>query len=83
MCAGSVLAGGAGAALADYRIRKDYGGFIHQYKLKYAAIRDRGERVIIDKCLQLGLHAGARHRPAQADMRHPAREPRLSHGLFR
>jgi hypothetical protein len=33
---------------ADYRIRKDYGGFIDQYKLKYAAIRDRGERVIID-----------------------------------
>jgi hypothetical protein len=48
MCAGSVIAGAAGAALAEYRIRKDYGGFIHQYKLKYAAIRDRGERVIID-----------------------------------
>jgi hypothetical protein len=48
VCAGSVIAGAAGAALADYRIRKDYGGFIDQYKLKYAAIRDRGERVIID-----------------------------------
>jgi hypothetical protein len=48
VCAGSVIAGAAGAALADYRIRKDYGGFIHEYKLKYAAIRDRGERVIID-----------------------------------
>jgi hypothetical protein len=48
VCAGSVIAGAAGSALADYRIRKDYGGFIHQYKLKYAAIRDRGERVIID-----------------------------------
>jgi hypothetical protein len=48
VCAGSVIAGAAGAALADYRIRKDYGGFIHQYKLKYATIRDRGERVIID-----------------------------------
>jgi hypothetical protein len=48
VCAGSVVAAAAGAALADYRIRKDYGGFIHQYKLKYAAIRDRGERVIID-----------------------------------
>jgi hypothetical protein len=48
MCAASVIAGVAGAALADYRIRNDYGGFIHKYKLKYAAIRDRGERVIID-----------------------------------
>jgi hypothetical protein len=28
--------------------RKDYGGFIDQYKRKYAAIRDSGERVIID-----------------------------------
>jgi hypothetical protein len=48
VCAASVIAGGAGAALADYRIRNDYGGFLHKYKLKYAAIRDRGERVIID-----------------------------------
>src|SRR6516225_5360051 len=48
LCAGSVTAGAAAPALADYRIRKDYGGFIDQYKLKYAAIRDRGERVIID-----------------------------------
>jgi hypothetical protein len=48
LCAGSAIAGVSGAALADYRIRNDYGGFIHQYKLKYAAIRDRGERVIID-----------------------------------
>jgi hypothetical protein len=48
VCAGSVIAGAAGTALADYRIRNDYGGFIHKYKLKYAAIRDRGERVIID-----------------------------------
>jgi hypothetical protein len=48
VCAASVIAGVSGAALADYRIRNDYGGFIHKYKLKYAAIRDRGERVIID-----------------------------------
>jgi len=47
-CAGSVIAGAGGAALADYRIRNDYGGFIHKYKLKYAAIRDSGKRVIID-----------------------------------
>ena len=31
LCAGSVVAGAAGVALADYRIRKDYGGFIDQY----------------------------------------------------
>jgi hypothetical protein len=48
VCAGSVIAAADGGANADYRITKDYGGFIHQYKLKYAAIRDRGERVIID-----------------------------------
>ena len=37
------------AAAADYyRITRDYGGSIDQYKAKYAAIRDRGERVIID-----------------------------------
>jgi hypothetical protein len=48
LCAGSVISAAPGSAGADYRISKDYGGFIHQYKLKYAAIRDRGERVIID-----------------------------------
>ena len=48
VCAASVIAGAADVAFADYRIRNDYGGFIHKYKLKYAAIRDRGERVIID-----------------------------------
>ena len=36
------------AAAADYRITEDYGGSIERYKAKYAAIRDRGERVIID-----------------------------------
>jgi hypothetical protein len=36
------------ASAADYRITRDYGGFIDEYKAKYAAIRDRGERVIID-----------------------------------
>jgi hypothetical protein len=36
------------AAFADYRITRDHGGYVHEYKAKYAAIRDRGERVIID-----------------------------------
>lgn len=35
-------------AAADYRIAQDYGGSIEAYKAKFAAIRDRGERVIID-----------------------------------
>src|SRR5262249_16246080 len=35
-------------AAADYRITQDYGGSIERYKTKYALIRDRGERVIID-----------------------------------
>jgi hypothetical protein len=36
------------AARADYRITRDHGGLVDEYKAKYAAIRDRGERVIID-----------------------------------
>src|SRR5262252_3688363 len=36
------------AAAADYRITEDYGGSVERYKAEYAAIRDRGERVIID-----------------------------------
>src|SRR5436190_17680332 len=35
-------------APADYRITRDHGGLVDDYKAKYAAIRDRGERVIID-----------------------------------
>jgi hypothetical protein len=36
------------SALADYRITRDHGGLVDQYKAKYASIRERGERVIID-----------------------------------
>jgi hypothetical protein len=36
------------AARADYRITRDHGGMVDEYKVKYALIRDRGERVIID-----------------------------------
>ena len=35
------------SAVADYRITRDHGGLVDQYKLKYAAIRDHGGRVII------------------------------------
>jgi hypothetical protein len=35
-------------ASADVRITKDLGGYIDQYKAKYARIRDNGERIVID-----------------------------------
>ncbi len=35
-------------ARADYRITRDHGGLVDEYKAKYAMIRDRGERVVID-----------------------------------
>jgi hypothetical protein len=35
-------------AQAQYRITRDFGGLVDQYKAKYAQIRDRGERVVID-----------------------------------
>lgn len=35
-------------ASADLRITRDHGGYIDQYKAKYAALRDRGERIVID-----------------------------------
>src|SRR3989449_11185774 len=37
-----------GPAWADMRITRDHGGDVEQYKTKYALIRDRGERVVID-----------------------------------
>jgi hypothetical protein len=36
------------SASAEYRITRDHGGYLEQYKAKYAVIRDRGERVVID-----------------------------------
>jgi hypothetical protein len=36
------------SARADYRITRDHGGLVEQYKAKYAQIRDHKERVIID-----------------------------------
>jgi hypothetical protein len=35
-------------ATADYRITRDHGGLVDEYKAKYERIRERGERVIID-----------------------------------
>jgi hypothetical protein len=36
------------SAFADVRITRDFGGHVDQYKKRYEAIRDRGERVVID-----------------------------------
>src|SRR4029453_10918102 len=36
------------AAAAEYRITRDHGGLVDDYKARYAEIRDRGGRVIID-----------------------------------
>src|SRR4029077_189140 len=38
----------AAAARADLHITRDHGGYVEEYKTKYARIRDRKERVIID-----------------------------------
>jgi hypothetical protein len=44
----AALALWSSSAIAEYRIIRDFGGPIAEYKLKYAALRDRGDRVIID-----------------------------------
>lgn len=36
------------AAPAAYRISNDRGGYVDEYKLRYAKLRDAGERVVID-----------------------------------
>lgn len=36
------------SAAADYRVTRDHGGLVEEYKTKYARIRDSGKRVIID-----------------------------------
>lgn len=36
------------SARADVRITRDFGGHVEQYKKRYEAIRDRGERVVVD-----------------------------------
>ncbi len=38
----------AAPARADLRITRDHGGYVEEYKARYARIRARGERVIID-----------------------------------
>jgi hypothetical protein len=43
-----ILALSTTAASADYRITRDHGGLVDDYKAKFAQLRDRGERVIID-----------------------------------
>ena len=43
-----LLALSTSAANADYRITRDHGGFVDEYKARYAKLRDNGDRVIID-----------------------------------
>src|SRR5262245_47742001 len=74
---------GSTSASADYRITRDHGGYLEDYKAKYARIRDRGERVVIDGICNSGCTVVARHRAAQPGLRHAAGEPRIPHGLFR
>ena len=38
----------AAPARAELHITRDHGGYVEEYKTKYARIRDRHERVIID-----------------------------------
>ena len=38
----------AAPASAELRISRDFGGYVEQYKAKYAKLRDAGERVVID-----------------------------------
>src|SRR6266404_9167353 len=38
----------AAPARAELHITRDHGGYVEEYKTKYAKIRDRRERVIID-----------------------------------
>ena len=45
---GCLVASAVAAAAADYRITRDHGGLVDQYKAKYATLRDRGDRVVID-----------------------------------
>lgn len=44
----TVLALNAAPAHAVYRITNDRGGYVEEYKQRYAKLRDRGERVVID-----------------------------------
>jgi hypothetical protein len=36
------------SAFADLRITRDYGGYLEDYKAKYARLRDKNVRIIID-----------------------------------
>ena len=38
----------AAPASAELRITRDFGGYVEEYKAKYASLRDKGERVVID-----------------------------------
>ena len=43
-----LFAAAATPARAELHITRDHGGYVEEYKAKYARVRDKGERVIID-----------------------------------
>lgn len=44
----AVLLAAPAPAFADLKVSRDFGGLVDEYKAKYAKLRDKGERVIID-----------------------------------
>jgi hypothetical protein len=44
----ALMVAGSSAAHAEYRITRDFGGLVEQYKARYAKLRDHGDRVVID-----------------------------------
>ena len=48
LCSVLLLLWGAMPASAEVRIQRDFGGYVDQYKAKYAKLRDSGERIVID-----------------------------------
>ena len=44
----AVIIAAPATAFADLKVSRDFGGLVDEYKAKYAKLRDKGERVIID-----------------------------------
>jgi hypothetical protein len=68
------------ASAGDYRITRDLGGYIDEYKAKFTVIRDHGDRVIIDGACDSActLVLGSAAQPHMCDA---AGASWLSHGL--
>jgi len=44
----AALVAATSPVFADLKVARDFGGLVDEYKAKYAKLRDKGERVIID-----------------------------------